>query len=411
MNNTNKLFELALQLEPPWYIKDVKFTPTTQKISGQLDIYLDFERGAKFNDDFDAVCSIHDTIEKTWRHLDFFQHTCYLHARVPRIKTSEGKVRLVQVPWARPGSGFTLLFEAFAMLLIENEMPVNKTASVMNVYAHRLWTVFNYWIGLAFSKDDPSDIKQMGIDETSARKGHNYVTITVDLKKSRTVFVSPGKDEKTIETLCNYLNNKGVDPKQITHAAIDMSIPYISGLTKYFPDTAIVFDRFHLKKVVNNAMDELRKAERRQHTELKGSKYIFLKNQKNLNDQQRYLKFELLESFPKLGDGVRLVELFDDFFTFDDKEQASAYLAYWCDMAEESEIIPFQDCVKTIRSHWQGIINYAETKISTGFLEGINSKIQLAKRRARGFRNIDNFINMIYFLTADLVYDYPRIST
>lgn len=150
MHNSNKLFELALQLERPWYIKDVKFTPTTGKISGQLDIYLDFEKGAKFNDDSDAACSVHDTIEKTWRHLDFFQHTCYLHARVPRIKTSEGKVRLVQVPWARPGSGFTLLFEAFAMLLIENEMPVNKTASVMKVYAHRLWTVFNYWIGLAF---------------------------------------------------------------------------------------------------------------------------------------------------------------------------------------------------------------------------------------------------------------------
>jgi len=411
MNNSKQLFELALQLSPPWYIKDVKFTPTTGGISGKLDIYLDFEKGSKFNDDSETACPVHDTIEKTWRHLDFFQHTCYLHARVPRIKTTEGKVRLVQVPWARPGSGFTLLFEAFTMLLIENEMPVNKAAGMLRVYSNRIWTIFNHWISRAFSKDDPRSIRQMGIDETSTRKGHNYVTVTVDLNKKRTVFATQGKDESSIRDIFNYLKNKGVDTQQITHAVIDMSIPFISGLKKYFQDTAIVFDRFHLKKVVNKAMDELRKAERHKHNELKGSKYIFLKNNKNLTSRQRSLKFELVENFPKLGEGVRLVELFDDFFTFDDKEQASAYLSYWCDLAEESGIEPFQEAVNTIRSHWQGIVNYTETKITTGFLEGLNSKIQLAKRRARGFRNIHNFINMIYFLTADLEYDYPRFST
>jgi transposase len=411
MENTNKLFELALQLDSSWYVKDIQFKPTKGKTRGQLDISLDFNRGSKFKDDTGNLCPVHDTIDKTWRHLDFFQHTCYLHARVPRIKTEAGKVTLVQVPWARANSGFTLLFEAFALALIENEMPVNKAASILNVYANRLWTIFNYWISRAFSKDDPSSIEHMGIDETSSRKGHNYVTITVDLKESRTIFVTPGKDAVSIKDLSNYLINKGVNPQQITHAAIDMSIPFISGLKKYFPDTAIVFDRFHLKKMINKAIDELRKTERSQHEALKGTKYIFLKNQKNLTSKQRSIKFDLIESFPKLGEAVRLVELFDDFFTFNDKEQASAYLAYWCDMAEESEIEPFQECIKTLQSHWIGIINYAENKLTTGFLEGLNSKIQLAKRRARGFRNINNFINMIYFLTADLDYDYPRIST
>jgi transposase len=411
MKNTNELFELALQLAPSWHIKDIQFKPTKGKSKGQLDIYLDFRKGTRFKDDSENLCAVHDTLEKTWRHLDFFQHTCYLHARVPRIKTANGKVSLVQVPWARSNSGFTLLFEAFAMTLIENEMPVNKAASLLNVYANRLWTIFNYWIRRAFSKDDPRDIKHMGIDETSSRKGHNYVTLSVDLKEKRTIFVTPGKDETSIKNICCYLKDKNVNLKQITHAAIDMSIPFISGLTKYFPDTAIVFDRFHLKKMINKAMDDLRKTERRHHEQLKGSKYVFLKNQKNLTAKQKDWKFDLIESFPKLGEAVRLVELFDDLFTFDNKEQASAYLAYWCDMAEESSIQVFQECVKTLQSHWQGIINYAENKLTTGFLEGLNSKIQLAKRRARGFRNIDNFINMIYFLTANLKFDYPRIST
>jgi len=315
MKNTNKLFELALQLDASWYVKDIQFKPTKGKSMGRLDIYLDFKKGSRFMDDSEKLCFVHDTVEKTWRHLDFFQHMCYLHARVPRIKTAGGKVSLVQVPWARPNSGFTLLFEAFAMALIENEMPVNKAALILNVYANRLWTIFNYWISRAFSKDDPSAIKHMGIDETSSRKGHNYVALAVDLIEKRTVFVTPGKDETCIKNMRNYLENKGVDLKQITHAAIDMSVPFISGLTKYFPDTAIVFDRFHLKKTINKAMDDLRKTERHHHEELKGSKYVFLKNQKNLTSKQRYLKFELTECLEKRFAWLSCLMIFSNSMT------------------------------------------------------------------------------------------------
>ena len=170
MKNSTKLFELALQLEPPWF------------------------KGSKFKDADDVFCSVHDTVSKTWQHLDFFQHTCLLHARVPRIKASSGKVQLVEVPWARQNSGFTLLFEAFAMLLIENEMPVNKASQILRVYAKRLWTVFNYWVSHAFEKDDPSSITCMGIDETSARKGHDYVMVAADLKKRRVMFATSKQD-------------------------------------------------------------------------------------------------------------------------------------------------------------------------------------------------------------------------
>jgi transposase len=411
MENSTRLFELALQLEPPWFIEDVKFVPTSKKKSGQLDIHLNFKKGSKFKDANDSECPVHDTVLKTWRHLDFFQHTCYLHARVPRIKTADGKVHLVRVPWAREGSGFTLLFEAFAMMLIENEMPVNKAAGILGVYANRIWTVFNYWVNRAFLKDDPRGIIHMGIDETSARKGHDYVTVTADLEKRRVVFVTPGKDEATIERLRHYFEGKKVALKEITHASIDMSPSFISGLSKHFPETAIVFDRFHIKQMLNKAVDDLRKTERRNHDQLKGNKYVFLKNQKNLNERQRQIKYELIEAFPTLGEGVRLVELFDDFFDFNDKEQATSFLAWWCDLALESGIPSFEKFAKTVNGHWQGITNYTEMKISNGILEGINSKIQLAKRRARGFRKIENFMNMIYFIAGKLDFDYPLDST
>lgn len=407
MKNSKKLFEIALQLEPPWYINEIQFKPTG-KTRGRLDIYLDFTRGAKFKDETGTECSVHDTREKEWQHLDFFQHTCYLHARVPRIKTTSGSVRLVEVPWARANSGFTLLFEAFAMTLIENEMPIKNVSQIVGVWAPRIWRVFAHWVSKARTTVDLTDLAKIGMDETSTKCGHNYVTLSVDIDERRVIYACPGKDERTVENLRNYLETKNINPKDITHFSIDMSPAFISGIQNQFPKSSIVFDRFHLKQALNKSMDTLRRLERKEHELLKGHKYTFLKKQSNLTEKQKQAKFELIELYPKLGEGTRLVELFDDFFTFNDKEQAAAFLLFWCDQVEDSGIFPFQQFVKMIKAHWTGILNWYDEKISNGILEGINSKVQLAKRRARGFRNIQNFINMIYFIAGDLCFDYPH---
>jgi len=409
MENSKKLFEIALHLDSPWYIKEIKFK-NIGKTFGQLDIYLDFTQGAKFQDETGTACPVHDTKTKTWRHLDIFQHNCYLHARVPRIKTTSGSVRMVQVPWARPSSGFTLLFEAFAMTLIECEMSVSSAAKILKVWAPRLWRIFDFWIGKARTKVDLAGLNKIGIDETSAKRGHDYVMLSADLDKKRVIFACPGKDESTIEQLCNYLRTKGIESEDVSHFSIDMSPAFIAGIQKQFPDSAIVYDRFHVKKLLNESMDTLRKLERGEHELLKGHKYTFLKKQKDLTDNQKQAKFELTELFPKLGDGIRFVELFDDFFTLHDKEQAAAYLAWWCDQVDDSGIVPFKKFVNTVKAHWSGIVNWYDNKISNGILESINSKVQLAKRRARGFRNTKNLINMIYFIAGDLQFDYPLDS-
>ncbi len=401
---------MALGLSSPWYVKDISFT-TTEDAAKQLNIHIDFRRGAKFTDLAGVVCSVYDTAQREWQHLDFFQHRCMLHARVPRIKTSSSEVKQIDVPWARPGSGFTLLFEAFAMCLIENEMPVNKAAATLSVYPNRLWTVFNYWVKRALAKDDLSSLEDIGIDETSSRKGHNYVMLAADLKKRRVVFVTEGKDEKTLKAFKEHLKKKQVSPKQIKNIGIDMSPAFIAGIMKNFPDSSIVFDRFHIVKLLNEAMDTVRKAERREHHALKGHKYTFLKKNKNLTVQQRIAKYEFIEDYPTLGEAYRLKELFDDFWDFKDPEEANAFLAYWCDLTQEAKIRPFIKFANTIKAHWTGILNYINSNISNGILEGINNKIQLAKRRARGYRNIDNFIAMIYFIAGKLEFDYPHKTT
>ena len=405
--NSTAIFEMALGLQSPWYIKETKLTKPEDKHRGQLDIYLDFKVGSKFKDEQGNVCSVYDTEERSWQHLNFFEHNCYIHARVPRIEQKDGKVNTVVVPWARPGSGFTLLFEAFAMLLIEYEMPVSKVASTLRVVAHRLWRVFNFWVQDGVGKDSLAEVKQVGIDDTSSKKGHNYVTVCADLEKRRVIYVDEGREGKVVANLAAAITGKKGDIKAISHVAIDMSPAYISGVMEHLPDAQIVFDKFHITALLGKAMDELRKGERKEAEMLKGHKYTVLYRYANLTAKKQDELDYMLMIYPRLGEGYRLKELFSTFWGLDNTEEALAFLTFWCDMVMETDIQPFKQFVKTLKTHWTGIINYVKAKINSGVMEGINNKIQLAKRRARGYRNITNFINMIYFIAGKIKFNYP----
>lgn len=403
MKNSKEIFEIALGLSSPWAVSSVSLEESST--DKELHIELSFKRGSKFKGEDGEDYTAYDTVSRTWQHLNFFQHKCFLHAKVPRIKQSDGKIKIQPVPWARSGSGFTLLFEAYAMLLIESEMPVKKASKTIGVYPQRLWKIFSYWISKAHKEDKITGLTKLGFDETSSKKGHNYITTAVDLDQKRVLFATPGKGADTIERTVEYLTEKSVDTGNIEQVCIDMSPAFISGCMEHLPKAAITFDKFHVIKEVNKAMDELRKLERKGNAILKGHKYTFLKNK--LTPKIQAQKELLLDMYPKLGEGYRLVQLFKDFWDIQDKEEATGYLAFWCDQAIESGIFPFIKVVNTIKAHWKGIINYIESKINNGILEGINSKIQLAKNRARGYRNTDNFINMVYFTCGKLNFDYP----
>lgn len=406
--NSKEIFALALNLESPWYIKDVGLKKEENDPIGYLTIEIDFKKGAKFLMGDGERYTAYDTEIKRWQHLNFFEHKCYIVARVPRVKMRNSKVRMVQVPWARQGSGFTLLFEAYSMLLIEQEMPVNKVSRTIRVTAPRIWRIFDYWIKKAVAKDDVSEVEQIGIDETSSKKGHNYVTVTVDVDNKRVIHAGEGKDNTTIENMKKELQPKGLKPENIQNISIDMSPAFIQGIKENFADSQIVFDRFHIKKMLNEAFDQVRRKERKTNELLKNHKYTFLKNYENLSEKKQNELDMITFMYPKIGEAYRLKVLFDDFYEISNPQEAQGYLAFWCDLVEESKIYPLIEFTRTLKAHWSGIINYINAKITTGVIEGINNKIQLAKRRARGFRNIQNFINMIYFLCGKLNFDYPQ---
>ena len=396
------LFGMALGIVPPWEVTEVSFS----KESNRLDITIDFQRGATF------VCPVcgapapaYDTTEKTWQHLNFFQYEAYLHARVPRVNCpNEGcGVKQVQVPWARAGSGFTLLFEALVMTMAR-DMPVNDMARLLSVTDTRLWRVINAYVEMARAREDFSDVKRIGIDETSVKKGHDYVSFFFDLDKKKLLFGTEGKDNETIKDFVADLKKHGGNPEQITDAAIDMSKAFIKGVKEQLPNAVTTFDRFHLIKLMNETMGKIRADEARQFPEiLKKSRYLFLKNPENLTpeEEQRLDAIVTSQSLKSTEAYTHKLNLQNVYFS-ESRQEAETLLKRWHKKTSKSTIGLIQKMSKTVMNHWDGILSYFDSELTTGFLEGINSLIQAAKARARGYRNPRNMISMAYLIAGKL---------
>jgi len=400
-----ELIQIALMLTPPWKVAECQFDVNQKR----LDIYLDFAKGSRFScpDCGQAECTVHDTDQKSWRHLNFFQHETYMYARVPRIKCSNCGVRVVNVPWAREGSGFTLLFEAFIMLLAPS-MPVKRIAELVTEHDTRLWRLVQHHVNEARDEADYSDVKQVGVDETSSKRGHNYVTIVVDLEESKTIFATEGKDSTTIERFKDDLIEHGGTPESIEDVSCDMSPAFIKGIKENLPKAKITFDKFHIIKTLNTAVDEVRRQEQKGHPELKNSRYIFLKNPENLTSKQS----DLLEDLKLKDLNLKTMRAYQLRLNFQEvwllpPDQAEPFLKKWYYWATHSRLEPMKKAAYTIKEHWDGVLNWFKSKINNGVLEGINSLVQAAKARARGYRTNDYLITMIYLITGKLQIKLP----
>ena len=253
-----QLFQLALGLNSPWLVKEARFDAAQKR----LDIEIDFKTGGRFAcpECATADCPVHDTIKKEWRHLDFFQHQAVLHARTPRITCGKCGVRLVHVPWARPGSGFTLLFEALAMMLMTG-MPVLAAGRLMDEHDTRMWRVLHHWVEEARARADYSAVSRVAIDETAAKRGHDDISLFVDIDERRVLFVADGKDAGTVAAFADDLEAHNGDASHVKEVCIDMSKAFIKGVTENLTEAEITFDKFHVMKLIGEAVDQVRRAE------------------------------------------------------------------------------------------------------------------------------------------------------
>ncbi|HKO59462.1 MAG TPA: helix-turn-helix domain-containing protein [Thermoanaerobaculia bacterium] len=185
--NDRDLFALALGLTKPWLVSSVELDADQKK----LDLSIDFERGSVFScpECGTAGCKAYDSEQRRWRHLNFFEYETHLSARMPRVRCSKCGMRPLAAPWARPGSGFTLLFEAL-ILTPAAHMPVRAAARLVGEHDTQIWRLLHHYVDQARRVRDGREVTQVGIEETASRRRFQYLSLFVDLEQARVLYVT-----------------------------------------------------------------------------------------------------------------------------------------------------------------------------------------------------------------------------
>jgi transposase len=285
-------------------------------------------------------------------------------------------------------------------------MSVSAMSREISEPDNNLWRVIKYYVNQGLAHRKHQYLKKIAVDEKAYKKGHEYVSIFTDLDTGEVVFVTPGRKKEVFEEFKNWLRSLGLDTHHVEIFSMDMSKSYQAGREKYFPKSELVFDRFHIKKLLNELLDKVRKREVKTNNILLKTKYLWLKNEENLTENQQNQMKELYNEMSI--DTVKAYhqkQFFDSIWNAS-SQKVESLLQFWIAEVEESGIKEMLRFVKSLKKNWNGIVNAMKTKITNAVSEGINSTIQLSKFRARGFRNLDNFISCIYLMNANLKFNF-----
>lgn len=412
------LFTAALGLQAPWVVEKVDFDTAGRRI--------DFEVGCTAKRLACPNCEaadqlIHDRNRRSWRHLDFFQFEAWLHADVPRVGcTVCGKTSQIPVPWAREGSGFTLLFEALALTMCQG-LPVRQAAQMLRVRDKQLWRRIEHYVSEARAKQDMSSVQLVGIDETSMKRGQDYITVAHDLDEKRLLFAVHGRDHDAVEKFAVDLEEHGAKRTAIAHACIDMSAAYAKGIATSLPRAQISYDRYHVVALANKAMDEVRTAEWKDESqrvrdelgelgarERRSILWALRRNPSGWSDKQLNAMHWLQRANLKTARAWRLKmglrEVFAHARSHNDANAAATDLKRWISWARRSRLDSFKRLGATLREHFDGVVRGMLDHRSNAFVEAMNGLLQQAKRAARGFRTATNFIAIAYLRLGKLTH-------
>ncbi len=428
---TASFFTRLLGLSSPYSISKISDQKDEKGQLTRIDIYISIASDYLPPVDEGIKVWEHGRSSRTWRHLDLFQYPCYLHCAVPKYKyqtVSKTYSRTLEVPWARLGSHFSLQFEQMVMSLLEINGCVSETSKIVKASVNKIWRIVDYYAPVSeedlkstsdgkkeseekldltpledlrtstkVASKEWSDVKKLDIDEKSRKKGHDYVTNIWNEEKRTLLSIELGKSSKTIESFVKKALSKGLNPNDIEEVNMDMSPAFIKGVRFYFPNAAINFDKFHVSQLVSRAVDTFRKSKRKSGEKL--SKWLILKPVEQLNETEIEQLEELLEKFPDLAAVHAHKNIFSQLWQMDNEEQRDSFLAFWIDQIEdfgkEFKSKKLKSLAKTLTKHFEGITNAVKNKADNAFAEGMHSKMQVMKVKARGYKTFKRFVQMI----------------
>lgn len=408
-----EMFEKLLGLDISWKILSVSYIESSKTVAivvSETD-WL-WSNWSCCEDDGRFSCYEHCD-EIVWRHLNIFEYRCEIRCRVPRGKCSKcKKVVRAPIPWEGKSKHFTFGFEAFALTLAR-QMPINQVALTLGENDKRIWRVLNAYVQEAYKEESFGVVRIVGCDEMNVRKGHNYISVFADLQEKRVLFATAGKDSSTWDRFKEELPKHGGDPAEIESVSIDMSPAYQAGARNTCPGARLVFDKFHVMKLVGEAVNEVRNREIRSgcaaaKKALKNTRYLWLKNPENLTQEQA-LHFERIDQSNLITAKAYQMRLtLQDIYRIEDEMFAHKKLIAWCRWvklyARKHDWIfrKMKTVSETIMKHLDGVLAHFKDRVTHAFMEGLNSVFSAVKRKARGFRNTNNLISVLYFVAGKL---------
>lgn len=396
-----QLYQQILGIESPWRVTAVDVAMG----DGEVRVHVAAKAGTQHRcPRCRKRCPGYDQRLRRWRHLDTCQLQTILEAEVPRVRCPEHGVVMVTVPWAEPGSGFTALFEA----LVIDWLKEATTAAV----SRRLGVSWNaidgimqraVTRGLARRKRTPA--RHIGVDETSFRKGHDYVTVVSD--GATVLHVAEERRQASLGGY--YAGLSETERAAIESVSMDMWPNFIHATQAALPDAErkIAFDKFHIASYLGEAVDKVRRAEHKVlsaqgRNDLVRSRFQWLRNPAHMSPQQ-WRDFQALrESTLKTARAWALKETAMSLWHYVSRTWAEKAWRRWLAWAVRCRLEPIKKVARTIQAHLWGILNAIVLKAHNGGAESINGRIKAVKVRSRGFRNKQRFRNAIYFHLGNL---------
>lgn len=399
--NLNSHYNKLLGLGEEWKVVDGRLDVAASK----LDIYLDYAERCAPCPECGTLSPMHDSQkERVWRHLDTMQFQTLIHAKMPRCNCAEHGVKVIDIPWAEKNACFTLLFEVFAIEVLKSAKSVSAAQRILRLNWDQVFRIKERAVKRGLLCRAAEEISFIGMDEKSFLAGRNsdaFACIMTDIEGHRVLEVSRGRSEEGATALINRALNP-VQQYMVSGVAMDMSAPFAKAVRNRLVNADIVYDRFHLMKHLNDAVDDVRRSEharlkKKHDRRLSKTRHLWLKGLEHLSPESQKRLQELVDENLLTGKAWGFKEAFYEFWERRNKSYAEAFFNRWFEDVIASGIKPMIRVAKMFKRHLAGILHWYDMFISNAMAEGFNAKIQAVKVNARGFRNFENYRIAILF--------------